>query len=100
MSISEHVAPDWEAFPFDAEIVLNAVPRGARTSFLHVSVSPTPANGGVRVMGKMANGGTGSVTLMGKIYAAKLPFVDRVIRVQYLGGTHAVHFELESYAFA
>ena len=89
---------DWGSFTFDKEVVLNAIPRGMKTSAIHVSVTPTPANGSFRVLGKMANGGTGSITLIGKVYAAKLPFADRTIRIQYLGDTEAVQIELESFA--
>jgi len=91
-------AVDWRDYSFDKEVVLNAIPRGMKTSAIHVSVTPTPADGSFRVLGKMANGATGCVTLKGKVYAARLPFVDRTIRIQYLGGTEAVQIALESFA--
>jgi hypothetical protein len=90
----------WGSLPFDKEIVLNAVPRGARTSALHISVSPTPAHGAVRVSGRMRDGAAASVTLTGGDQAAKLPFTDRTIRIQYLGDTNDVQVRLESYALA
>ena len=89
---------DWGNFPFDKEVILTAIPDGERTTSIHVSVAPEPADGGVCILGRMTNGGTGSVTLFGRVYAAKLPFADRVLRVQYLGGTRSVDLELASYA--
>lgn len=53
--------------------------------------------GGVRILGRMRDGGTGCVTIFGNVYAAKLPFADRVIRMQYLGNTRGVGVELTSY---
>jgi hypothetical protein len=100
MLFSERSVPDWGNFPFDKEIVLNAIPPRARTSAMHVSVSPSPEYGAIRVLGRMANGGTGCVTLTGRIFAARLPFADRTIRIQYLGDTSAVQVELESFALA
>ena len=100
MQVSEQAGPDWGTFPFDKEIVLNAIPPETRTSSLHVSVLPYPDHGSIRVLGRMANGGTGSVTLTGKIYAARLPFADRTIRIQYLGDTKGVQVELESFTLA
>lgn len=91
-------ALDWGSFPFDREVVLAAIPDGEQTSVIHVSVAPEPADGGVRILGRMTNGGTGCVTLFGCVYAAKLPFADRVLRIQYLGETRAVDLELASYA--
>jgi len=67
-------ALDWGSFPFDKEVILAAIPDGERISTIHVSVAPEPAGGGVRILGRMINGGTGSVTLFGRVYAAKLPF--------------------------
>jgi hypothetical protein len=100
MSIERQAASEWGAFPFDAEIVLNAIPRGAKTASLHVSVSPVPESGGVRLTGRMAGGTTGSITLTGNAHAVELPFEDRVIRVQYLGDTRFVRLALESFTFA
>jgi hypothetical protein len=99
MSDGREAGFDWGTFPFDKEVVLNAIPQGAKTSVIHISVAPEPADGAVRVLGRMANGGTGCVTLLGNIYAAKLPFADRVIRLQYLGDTSSVGVRLESYAY-
>jgi hypothetical protein len=46
----------------------------------------------------MPDGSTGSVTFFGEILAARVPFADRVIRLQYLGNTRTVGVELTSYA--
>jgi hypothetical protein len=99
---ADHVWADhvWGTLPFDKEIVLNAVPRGARTSALNISVAPTPPNGAIRVSGRMRDGGAGSVTLTGTIDKATLPFADRTIRIAYLGETNDVQVRLESYALA
>ena len=94
---TDKAASDWASFTFDKEMVLNAIPLGMKTSAIHISVKPTPADGAVRVLGRMANGGTGSVTLTGEVIAAKLPFVDRTIRFQFLGQTEAVQVELDSF---
>ena len=90
-------APDWETFRFDREVTFPDIPSGLRTAALHVSVAPVPSDGGVRILGRMANGGTGSITLRGTVFAAKLPFADRVIRLQFLGDTRAVDVALTSY---
>ena len=97
MLSTDKVASDWASFSFDKEMVLNAIPKGMKTSAIHISVTPTPADGAVRVLGRMANGGTGSVTLCGQVFAAKLPFVDRTLRFQYLGETQGVQIELDSF---
>jgi hypothetical protein len=97
MSGDSNPAFDWEVSPFDEEVTLAAIPNGAKISAMHLSVTPQPGGGGVRILGRMRDGGTGSVTIFGNVYAAKLPFADRVIRVQYLGDTRAVGVELTSY---
>jgi hypothetical protein len=91
-------AADWGAFPFDKEVVFESIPADLRPSAIHVSILPEPPEGGVRILGRMPNGGVGSVTLLGKVYAAKLPFADRVVRLQYVGGTRSVALELTSYS--
>jgi hypothetical protein len=93
-------AADWDDFPFDAQTILPDIPAGAVISALHVSVAPTPPGGSVILRGRPANGRTGSVRLNGRVYAAKLPFADGTIRIQYLGDTKAVHLNLESYVLA
>jgi hypothetical protein len=95
MSNDDHTFLHWDAFPFDEEITFATIPDGAKTSAMYVSV--TAERGGVRILGRMANGGIGSVTFSGKVYAAKLPFADRVVRLQYLGNTRSVGLELTSY---
>src|SRR5260221_12691376 len=97
MSDDGRAAFDWSIFPFDKEVILDTIPDGERTSVIHISVAPEPADGGVRILGRMANGGTGCVTLYGNVYAAKLPFADRVIRLQYFGDTRAVGAGLSGY---
>jgi hypothetical protein len=47
----------------------------------------------------MPDGSTGSVTFFGDVYAAKVPFADRTIRLQYLGNTRTVGVELTSYSY-
>jgi hypothetical protein len=100
MSMTETNVAEWFALPFDKEIVLNAIPRGARTSALRLSVAPTPSNGALRIMGKLHNGKPGSITLVGASESVPLPFSDRTIRIQYIGDTSAVQVQLESYALA
>ena len=88
-------------FPPDVQTVLLDIPPGSRTSSLHVSgLAVTPPSGSVVIHGRLANGETGSVRLSGKIYAAKLPFSDGKLGVQYLGETKSVHLNLESYVLA
>lgn len=87
----------WGAFPFDEEITFATIPDGAKTSAMYVSITTEPSQGGVKILGRMANGGIGSVTVSGQVYAAKLPFADRVVRLQYLGNTRSVGLELTSY---
>jgi hypothetical protein len=96
--MSEVATGDWGAFPFDEELTFEAIPDGQPISAIHVSVVPEPPEGGVRILGRMANGGVGSITLVGKVHAAKLPFADRVVRVQYFGGTRSVAIALSSHA--
>jgi len=97
MSGHSNPAFDWDVSPFDEEVTLAAIPHGAKISAMHLSVTPQPGGGGVRILGRMRDGGTGSVTIFGSVYAAKLPFADRVIRMQYLGDTRTVGVELTSY---
>ena len=97
MSDDSNPAFDWEVSPFDEEVTLAAIPSGEKISALHLSITPRPVGGGVRILGRMRDGGTGSVTIFGNVYAAKLPFADRVIRMQYLGKTVGVGVELTSY---
>jgi hypothetical protein len=92
--------PGWNEFPFDAQTVLLNIPAGSRTSSLHVSISPSPPTGSVIIHGRLANGETGSVRLSGRIYAAKLPFSDGRLGIQYLGETKSVQLNLESYVLA
>lgn len=89
---------DWEAFPFDAEVTLSGIPSGEKISAMHLSILPQPGFGGVRILGRKPDGSTGSVTFFGNVYAAKVPFSDRTIRLQYLGDTRAVGVELTSYS--
>jgi hypothetical protein len=98
MSGDNHPAFDWEISPFDEEVTLAAIPGGEAISAIHLSITPKPIHGGVRILGRMRDGGTGSVTFFGNVLAAKLPFADRVIRLQYLGDTRTVGVELTSYA--
>jgi hypothetical protein len=98
--MAETIGSEWASLPFDKEIVLNAVPRGAKTSAIDVSVAPTPPTGAIRILGRLRNGTPGSVTLVGNTAAARLPFADRTIRIQFLGDTSAVQIQLESYALA
>jgi hypothetical protein len=95
--MSSDIGADWATFPFDEEVTFDSIPADLRTSAIHVSIVPEPAEGGVRILGRMPNGCVGSVTLLGKVLAAKLPFVDRVVRLQYLAGTRSVAVELTSY---
>src|SRR5262249_37849039 len=44
MLSTDKVASDWASFTFDKEMVLNAIPKGMRTSAIHISVTPTPAD--------------------------------------------------------
>jgi hypothetical protein len=98
--MSDNIQPafDWDVSPFDEEVTLAGIPRGEKISAMHLSLSPRAGDGGVRILGRMADGSTGIVTFFGNIYAAKLPFADRVIRLQYLGSTRTVGIELTSYA--
>src|ERR1700756_5202012 len=90
---------DWDIFPFDQEVTLVGIPSGEKISALHLSIMPKPdCGGGVRVLGRMPDGSTGSVTFFGNVYAAQLPFADRTIRLQYLGNTRTVGVELTSYS--
>jgi hypothetical protein len=88
---------DWDDFPFDIQTTLSGVPAGTVTSALHVSVKPSPPLGSVIVWGRLADGRTRSVRLDGTIYAAKLPFADPTLRIQYLNDTFSVQLDLESY---
>jgi hypothetical protein len=97
MSADTNTAFDWEISPFDEEVTLAAIPSGEKISAMHLSLTPQPGHGGVRILGRMPDGSTGSVTFFGNVYAAKLPFADRVIRLQYLGNTRTVGIELTSY---
>ena len=97
MSANPHPGFDWEISPFDEEVTLSGIPSGEKISAMHLSLTPKPGLGGVRILGRMPDGSTGSVTFFGNVYAAKLPFADRVIRLQYLGDTRAVGIELTSY---
>jgi hypothetical protein len=97
MSGDSNPAFDWDVSPFDEEVTLSAIPGGEKISAMHLSITPHPVGGGVRILGRMRDGGTGSVTIFGNVYAAKLPFADRVIRMQYLGNTRGVGVELTSY---
>ena len=89
---------DWNISPFDEEVTLSAIPGDQRISAMHLSITPQPGFGGVRILGRMPDGSTGSVTFFGNVYAAKVPFSDRTIRLQYLGNTRAVGVELTSYS--
>ena|ERR1700761_4529092 len=95
---SSLTAFDWDIFPFDEEVTLAGIPNGEKISALHLSIMPKPGFGGVRILGRMPDGSTGSVTFFGDVYAAKLPFADRTIRLQYLGNTRTVGVELTSYS--
>jgi hypothetical protein len=97
MSADPHPGFDWEISPFDEEVTLAGIPCDEKISAMHLSLTPKPGHGGVRILGRMPDGSTGSVTFFGNVYAAKLPFADRVIRLQYLGNTRAVGIELTSY---
>jgi hypothetical protein len=95
----DHTHPfDWEISPFDEEVTLAQIPSGEKISAMNLSLRPRPGNGGVRILGRMPDGSTGSVTFFGEILAARVPFADRVIRLQYLGNTRTVGVELTSYA--
>jgi hypothetical protein len=89
---------DWNISPFDEEVTLSSIPSGEKISSMHLSITPQPGFGGVRILGRMPDGSTGAVTFFGNVYAAKVPFSDRTIRLQYLGNTRAVGVELTSYA--
>src|SRR5271167_3358895 len=97
MSGDSHPAFDWNISPFDEEVTLAEIPSDTIISAMHLSIKPKPGFGGVRILGRMRDGSTGSVTFFGDVYAAKLPFADRVIRLQYLGNTRSVGVELTSY---
>ncbi len=97
MASVEGSATEWGNFPFDRELTFNSIPNDVAVTAIHVSVLPDPDDGGVRILGRMANGGTGSVTFYGRVIAAKLPFADRVIRLQYLGSTRSVGITLTAY---
>jgi len=98
MSGDTPAAFDWDIFPFDEEVTLAGIPNDEKISGIHLSIMPQPGFGGVRILGRMPDGSTGSVTFFGNVYAAKLPFADRVIRLQYLGNTRTVGVELTSYS--
>ena len=83
--------------PDSLALMVLAAAAGCAVTAIHVSVLPDPDDGGVRILGRMANGGTGSVTFYGRVIAAKLPFADRVIRLQYLGSTRSVGITLTAY---
>jgi hypothetical protein len=91
---------DWDDFPFDIQITLPGIPEKSVTSTLHVSVKPTPLSGSFILRGRLADGRTRSVRLNGTVYAAKLPFADPTLRIQYLDDTSAVQLNLESYVLA
>jgi hypothetical protein len=98
MSGDTPVGFDWDIFPFDEEVTLAGIPNDEKISEIHLSIMPQPGFGGVRILGRMPDGSTGSVTFFGNVYAAKLPFADRTIRLQYLGNTRTVGVELTSYS--
>src|ERR1700753_16840 len=98
MSGDTSAAFDWNIFPFDEEVTLAGIPNDEKISGLHLSIMPQPGFGGVRILGRMPDGSTGSVTFFGNVYAAKLPFADRTIRLQYLGTTRTVGVELTRYS--
>jgi hypothetical protein len=98
MSGDKPAAVDWDIFPFDQEVTLTGIPSGEKISAMHLSIMPQPGFGGVRILGRMADGSTGAVTFFGNVYAAKVPFSDRTIRLQYLGNTRTVGVELTSYS--
>ena len=90
---------DWNVSPFDEEVTLSGIPSGEKVSAMHLSITPKPDyGGGVRILGRMPDGSTGCVTFFGNVYAAKVPFSDRTIRLQYLGTTRTVGVELTSYS--
>ncbi len=97
MPDNDNVVARWDAFSFDEEITFESIPAGSNISTFHVSIVPEPSDGGVRVLGRMRNGGIGSVTFAGKVYAARLPFSDRVVRLQHIGNTRTVALELTSF---
>ncbi|HEX4504903.1 MAG TPA: hypothetical protein VH722_04160 [Alphaproteobacteria bacterium] len=98
MSVNTPATFDWDIFPFDEEVTLASIPNGEKISAMHLSIMPKPGFGGVRILGRMPDGSTGSVTFFGDVYAAKVPFADRTIRLQYLGNTQTVGVELTSYS--
>ena len=98
MSDDTRTAFDWNISPFDEEVTLSGIPTGEKISAMHLSITPQPGFGGVRILGRMADGSTGAVTFFGNVYAAKVPFSDRTIRLQYLGTTRTVGVELTSYS--
>jgi len=98
MSVDTPAAFDWNISPFDEEVTLSGIPNGEKISAMHLSITPQPGFGGVRILGRMPDGSTGAVTFFGNVYAAKLPFSDRTIRLQYLGTTRTVGVELTSYS--
>jgi hypothetical protein len=99
MSGDTPAAFDWDIFPFDEELTLSGIPRDQKISAMHLSIMPQPdCGGGVRILGRMPDGSTGSVTFFGNVFAAKVPFSDRTIRLQYLGNTRTVGVELTSFS--